>query len=240
MDRAGLAARNPHLSVLGPGDPGLAAYGRVLDLPGLEGLVGLADRIVPAGLEANAYVASEAELESHPAAAAFGPAFGFAELQVGWNAGPNSRLNGLEWHKSPEILVAVSDLALLLGRFEDIELRGPSGPRFDSSRLSCVFLPRGAALELKVGTLHLAPCRLEASGFKSLVVLPRGTNSPLSPEESERAKAAAAPSAPGGGDPEAGLLFMRNKWILAHPERKILVDKGAFPGVEGSNIEVFF
>jgi len=240
MDRASLAAGNPHLSVLGPGDPGLAAYGRILDLPGLEGLVELADRIVPAGLAANAYVASEAGLEAHPAAAAFGPAFGFAELQVGWNAGPNSRLNGLEWHKSPEILVAVNDLALLLGRFEDIELRGPRGPRFDSSRLSCVFLPRGAALELKAGTLHLAPCRLGPSGFKSLVVLPRGTNSPLSPEESERARAAASPSAPGGGDPEAGLLFMRNKWILAHPERQVLVDKGAFPGIEGPNVEVFF
>lgn len=235
MDRATLAAKNPQLRVLGPGDAGLARYGRILDLPGIQGLVELADRVLPAGLEANAYAASEAEFEAHPAAAAFGPAFGFADLQVGWNAGPNSRLNGLEWHKSPEILVAVSDLALLLGRFEDIELPGPRGPSYDSSLLDCLFLPRAAALELRPGTLHLAPCRLGPLGFKSLVVLPRGTNSALSQEEAARARTASRE-----GDPEAGLLFMRNKWILAHPERKVLVDKGALPGIVGPNIEVLF
>ena len=81
--------------------------------------------------------------------------------------------------------------------------------------------------------MHLAPCRLEGACFKSLVILPRGTNEALS--EDERAAATGRAKA---GDPWASVLFMRNKWILAHPERKALVDRGAHPGITGANIEV--
>jgi len=188
---------------------------------------------IPENLEANAYTASDPDLEAHPSAAAFGPAFGFYPLQVGWNAGPNTRLNGLEWHKSPEILVAVTDLALLLGRVEEVDWEAPGGPAYSSAAVECLYLPAGTALEIFPGTMHLAPCRLSDSGFKSLVILPRGTNEPLA--EAEKAGAASRASA---GDGWARLLFMRNKWLLAHPERKVLTDKGAFPGIAGPNVEV--
>ncbi len=228
-----LARANPGLAVLGPGDPRLARYGRIAELPGLAALAQAAAPRIPSNLEANAYTASDPELEAHPAAAAFGPVFGFQPLQVGWNAGPNTRLNGLEWHASPEVLVAVTDLALLLGRVEDIDGDSPGGPAYPSDLVECLFLPAGSALEIFPGTMHLAPCRLSDRGFKSLVVLPRGTNEILSEEE----KAAAAKRA-AAGDLRARLLFMRNKWILAHPERKVLVDKGAWPGITGPNVEV--
>lgn len=228
-----LARLNPGLAVFGPGDPRLARYGRAVELPGMAALAEAAAPRIPEYLEANAYTASDPELEARPEAAAFGPAFGFYPLQVGWNAGPNTRLNGLEWHASPEILVAVTDLALLLGRVENINWGSPGGPAYSSNLVECLFLPAGAALEILPGTMHLAPCRLSDRGFKSLVVLPRGTNEPLTKEE----KAAAAVRA-AAGDFRARLLFMRNKWILAHPERKVLTDKGAFPGIAGPNLEV--
>ncbi len=228
-----LARANPGLAVLGPGDPRSARYGRIADLPGMAALAQAAAPGIPENLEANAYTASDPVLEARPEAAAFGPVFGFYPLQVGWNAGPNTRLNGLEWHASPEILLAVTDLALLLGRMEDVDWDAPGGPSYSSTRVECLFLPAGTALEILPGTMHLAPCRLADRGFKSLVVLPRGTNEPLT--EAEKASAAARAAA---GDPRARLLFMRNKWILAHPERKVLVDKGAFPGITGPNVEV--
>ena len=228
-----LAKANPGLAVFGPGDPRLARYGRIAELPGLAALTEAAAPRIPSNLEANAYTASDPDLEARPEVAAFGPVFGFYPLQVGWNAGPNTRLNGLEWHASPEILVAVTDLALLLGRVEDIDWDSPGGPAYPSNRVECLILSAGTALEILPGTMHLAPCRLSDRGFKSLVVLPRGTNEILSEEE----KAAAAKRA-AAGDPRARLLFMRNKWIITHPERKVLVDKGAFPGITGPNVEV--
>ena len=235
MDARALSEKNPNLAILEPQDPRLARYGRIVEPSGMDALLVLADSIAPANLPSNLYVASEGRLEAHEAAASLGPYFGFAALQVGYNAGPNSRLNGLEWHGSPELLMAVTDLALFLGREEDILWDGPDSPSYGSGHLACLFLPRGAALRILPGTLHLSPCRLSESGFKSVVVLPRGTNSPLSDEERALAREAAA-----RGDGPARLLFARNKWILAHPEREILTDQGAHPGIVGDNLEVRF
>ncbi len=219
-----LALANPDLAILAPGDAAFSRYGRAFDAPGLPALVALADRILAVDPAGNRYVASEPELEAQPAAAGFGPAFGHASFQVGWCAGPNSALNGLEYHKSAEILVAVTELALLVG------LPGDIGPDlgYDSARLECLFLRSGEAVELWPRTLHFSPCKVSDAGFKSLVVLPRGTNTPLGPEES-------------ADRPERGegrLLFMRNKWQLAHPERRPLVERGAWPGIRGENIVI--
>ena len=78
-------------------------------------------------------------------------------------------------------------------------------------------------------TLHLSPCRVNDEGFKDIVVLPKGTNTLLSDEE-KKWKAS--------GDEEAQLLLMHNKWVIAHPERKPLIDQGAYPGVTGINKEL--
>jgi len=54
--------------------------------------------------------------------------------------------------------------------------------------------------------------------------LAKGTNTPIEKPASITA--------------EDRLLFMRNKWLLAHPERKQLIEKGAYPGIIGPNIVV--
>ena len=234
MDRETLSRLNPGLGILESGDAALARYARPLRLEGLGLLLAAADGLVPSDLGANAYVASSPALEVLPESRTFAPCVGFVEYQVGWNAGPNSTLNGLEWHKSAEILVAVSDLAVFLGRVEDLE-HGPDGLGYETSRLACLFLHRGEALEIMPGTLHLAPCKVTAAGFKSLVVLPRGTNTPLSDAEREAARGAVR-----RGNEEAAFVFMRNKWIIAHPERAALVDAGALPRLRGPNLAVRF
>jgi len=219
MNAAALARLNPDLRVIGLEDPLFAVYGRPFVLPGMASFIAAADRHIPLDPAANRYEAAWPELEALPESRRFAQAFAYLPFQVGFVAGPNSRLNGLEYHLSPELVIAVTDQALLLGRREELA----QDFSFDVSRLVCLFLARGSGVELEAGTLHFSPCKVEDGGFKSVIVLPRGTNTAL--EADER-------------DGEDRLLFMRNKWLIAHPEREPLVQKGAFPGIRGANIEV--
>ena len=41
-------------------------------------------------------------------------------------------------------------------------------------------------------------------------------------------------------DMETELLLARNKWVIAHPDRKPLIDQGAYPGIIGDNKELFY
>ncbi len=226
---------NPGLAIRTLDDPAFAAYGRVLDLEGLPGLLELADRITGIEPDANRYVASLPELEAHPAALPLGILFGGSPIQVGYCNGPNSRLNGLEYHKSTEVDIAVTDLVLLLGKKRDIA----PDLSYEARRVEAYYLPAGAAIELWPEVLHFSPCKVHPRGFKSIIVLPRGTNEALTQKELTAARdLGRGQGGTGPRDPEARLLFMKNKWLIAHPERAILVERGAWPGIRGENIEV--
>ena len=60
-----------------------------------------------------------------------------------------------------------------------------------------------------------------ASGFKCVVVLPKGTNTDITLEEKHT--------------PEDDLLFARNKWLLSHPDANIA---GSVAGIKGENLSV--
>ncbi|MDY0303211.1 MAG: DUF4867 family protein, partial [Sphaerochaeta sp.] len=68
------------------------------------------------------------------------------------------------------------------------------------------------------------------SGFRSLIILPLGTNEELG--EADIAKKRAS------SDREAPLLLKRNKWVIAHPERIQLTRQGALAGMTGENRRV--
>lgn len=235
MSLATLRKANPDLVIRTPDDPAFSAYGRVLDIEGVDGLVELADRITGIDADANRYVASLSELEAHSAASPLGIIFGGAAIEVGYCNGPNSKLNGLEYHKSTEVDIAVTDLVLLLGKKRDL---GPDNS-YESRKIEAFFLAAGAAVELWPEVLHYSPCKVHPKGFKSVIVLPRGTNEALSQDELTAARELGrGQGGAGARDPEARLLFMKNKWLIAHPERAILVERGAWPGIKGENLEV--
>jgi hypothetical protein len=144
--------------------------------------------------------------------------YGEMPIQTGFCNGRNSTLNGLEYHRGSEIDIAASDFVLLVGRLQDV-----SDNHYPSEKVDAFFVRKGMALQLYETTLHFAPCKTDAEGFRCIVVLPRGTNEPLDNDKSRY------------GDK---LLFARNKWLLAHPDRKPLMEKGAWPGITGDNIEV--
>ncbi|WP_368503182.1 DUF4867 family protein [Alkalihalophilus sp. As8PL] len=141
--------------------------------------------------------------------------FGGMSVQLGYCNGKNSHLNGLEFHKSSEINIAITDFVLLLGHVNDIK-----EGRYSVGNVQAFFVPKGTAIELFQTTLHLAPCKVSDDGFKCAVILPKGTNTPLKDEDK-------------GYDE---WLFMKNKWLLSHPDNERFMSRGAHAGIVGANV----
>lgn len=146
--------------------------------------------------------------------------FGDMPVELGHCSGWNSKLNGLEYHRSSEIDLAATDLILLLGSQQDIDW---STYTYDTAKVEAFLVPAGTAVELYATTLHFAPCSVGGQEFCMGVALPRGTNEVLNfvPEKTGENK----------------LLLNKNKWLLAHPESGLDKD-GAWLGLTGRNLSV--
>ena len=170
------------------------------------------------------YVASVPELEALPVFYELVErTYGEMPVQIGYCNGKNKLLNALEYHRSSEIDVAVSDLVLMLGKRADIT----EDFQYDSANVEAFLVPAGTAVEVFADTLHYAPCNTEESGFRMVVILPKGTNLDLMKKHENATD-------------EEKLLFGTNKWVIAHPEREPLIKQGAFPGLLGENKELHY
>ncbi len=214
-----LRLKNPHLEIFDIYDKRFEAYGHVIDIGGMEQLH-LAMQKIPIPEEGNCYKAADESLMSLDIIEEIKRSvFGDMPIEAGYCNGHSYTLNALEYHRCSEVNFTTSGLVLLLGRPEDICER-----RIDSSRLSAVYLPPDVLIEIYPRVLHFAPCRIEEDGFNCLVVLADGTNSPLDKTDSTLAG-------------EDGMLWMRNKWLLCHPDSP-QAEKGAFVGITGENIKL--
>lgn len=148
--------------------------------------------------------------------------YGGMDIEVGYCNGRNTTYNGFEYHKGSEINIAVTDFMLVLGHTWEIT---DNTYRIEDARV--FFVPKGTAVEMYQTTLHLSPCRVTDEGFKDIVVLPRGTNTPLAAEKKITER-------------ENDLLLQTNKWVIAHPEREPLIKQGAYPGLRGENKELYY
>jgi hypothetical protein len=208
-----LQKANPQLPILTLDDPAFSDFGQVFRDLKFPDLVETALRQFPFK-EGTSYVASSPELEATGSFREIQSTL-FAELplQAGLCWGDNTRLNGMEYHKSSEIIVAATEMVLLLGRLQDVTETG-----WHSDKGIGFYVPPGAVIELYATTLHLAPCRTGAGPFYAVIILPRGTNTPLE------------------GKPE-GFRWMNNKWLLAHPEGPAAA-RGASLGITGPNLQI--
>ena len=164
------------------------------------------------------YVPSVDTLEATSDAKIFqGKGFGGLDIEVGYCNGNNHKLNGLEYHRSSEINIAVNDLVLILGVQQDIT----DEFKYDTSKAEAFLVPKGTAIEVYATTLHYAPCHVNDTGFQCVVVLPRGTNTDLTFQTET--------------DGEDRLQTAKNKWLIAHEDAKI---QGAFNGLKGKNISL--
>jgi hypothetical protein len=164
------------------------------------------------------YVASDEELEALPVAKELQErGFGGLPIQIGYCNGNNKKLNAVEYHRNSEIVVAVTDIILLLGLQQDVTKK----MTYETSKIEGFLVPAGTGVELYATTLHYAPCNVAEEGFKSIVVLPKDTNTPLTFDKGEGA--------------EDKLLMAKNKWLIGHKEANI---SGATNGLIGANISL--
>ena len=211
---------NIHLKFYHIEDEAFRPFGKVLKGYDVSSLMNYSKENTKIPEEGNVYIASVLEMESNPVKKDFqNDIYGEFPVQIGYCNGRNSNLNGLEFHKGSEINVAVTDMVLLLGSVQDIA----EDKTYESNNVRAFYLPEGTVIEMYGTTLHLAPCKTSDNGFKCIVVLPQGTNTEL--EE---------------GSPKDPLLLMKNKWMLAHPDNKRMIDRGAHPGIRGENVEIYY
>lgn len=194
-------------------------YGRLVDEYDLEDLKDLFDKKTSIPEEGNIYIPDLEEAHKLEISKTLSQEFyGEMPIEIGYCNGHNVKLNALEYHKGSEINIALTDSILLVGRLQDIR-----DNQIDSSRLEAFYISKGQAVELYATTLHFSPCAVNEEGFKMIVILPKGTNLAL---ENKKAK-----------DPT---LWMKNKWLIAHEEANILMEKGAYKGIKGENITIKF
>lgn len=146
--------------------------------------------------------------------------YGNLPIQIGYCNGRNTTYNGFEYHKCSEINIAITDFVLVLGHTWQIE-----DNKFVVGNEKLFFVPKGTAIEMYQTTLHLSPCRVNDKGFKDIVILAKGTNTPLDVK-------------PSNADGENQLLLQKNKWVIAHKDREPLIKQGAYAGLIGENKRV--
>lgn len=161
------------------------------------------------------YLASVTAFETEEALAYYRAFFGDMDVQIGYCWGRNDTLNALEWHKSSEVHCALEDMILLLGDMRDMQ-----DGVFDTKNIKAFLVKQGESVEIFQTTLHFCPVLPCGGVFKNVVILPRGTNTPLT-----RAS----------GDKK---LVARNKWLICHPECKKQTDLGRVAAITGENIKV--
>ena len=205
-----LRTKNPHLTILSLAETPEHPLYRRADVDA-DAFLSAAKAIDPD--EANAYLPRDEAMSASLAAKDVARrVFGELPMQAGWNYGGNTRMNGMEWHKSAEVIVACTDVVLLLGSYSDIQ-----NDTYDSARAFGLYLKKSEAVELHPYTLHLAPLPVFGGRFIAAILLPDGTNLPLK-------------------SGIEGTLRAVNKWLLVHPDNRRGIALGGKPGILGENI----
>lgn len=211
---------NRHLMLKEIHEAEFAFYGKIIEGYDFSELISFTEDNIGIPEAGNCYVASVPELENLGIKNELENDFyGEMSIQIGYCNGQNSTLNGLEYHRCSEINIAVTDMILMLGKLQLVH-----NNQYDTENIEIFYVPKGTAIQLYETTLHFSPCKTSLSGFKCIVVLLKGTNTALNKDRSRSA--------------ESRLLFAKNKWLIAHPQRTPLIQKGAFPGIKGENTEI--
>lgn len=204
-------------------DPEFASYGRIVTGYDFSELIRYMEQQTDIPENGNCYVPSIPEMEETDCFRQLQQSlYGGMEIQIGYCNGRNTTYNGFEYHKGSEINIAVTDFMLVLGHSWEIKNK-----TYRAEDANVFFVEKGTAIEMYQTTLHLSPCRVTDEGFKDIVVLPRGTNTPLTEKGEIK-------------EEENELLLMKNKWVIAHPQREPLIRQGAYPGFIGENKELVY
>ncbi len=216
-----LKAQNPKVPFHAVTDPAFRRFGRVVDFDATA-LIAQCEKTAVMPASGSRYVPVMPELEALSAFEDVRRVLrGEGAFQIGCCWGYNTMLNCLEYHRASEHLIAVSDLVLLLAPQQDME-----GLDLPGGKVEGFFVPKGTVVEVYATTLHYCPCQTADAGFRSIIILPRGTNEPLKATR------------PQGGD--GRLLWAVDKWLIAHESQAETIAGGAYPGLHGENFEIAY
>ncbi len=202
------------MKILNIDDPSFAEYGEVLDLDASDFVSYLHDKSqMPK--EGNIYVRDDEDMARLKGVNEIKEkVYGLSDIEVGYCNGFNSLLNCMEYHACPEVDIAGDDLVLILGNKDDIV-----DGIIDSSTLKTFYVKKGTAVILYPYTLHFSPCKVDANGFRCVIILSDKTNMDL-PFASKDKK-----------------LWKVNKWLYAHKDSN-QANLGAYIGIKGENIKI--
>lgn len=208
------------MKILSVMHPSFRAFGQILSGYDIKELLETMQRVIPVDENSTIYTPSQPELETLPIYKELTQrAYGGMPIQLGWCSGYNTKLNCLEYHRSSELNLGTGDFILLLAKLEDVR-----NGTLNTDKVLAYRVPAGMLVELYSTTLHYAPCCAEQGrGFQVLVVLPKGTNTPISKIDSK--------------NEEDNRLLACNKWLLAHKESTEAI-QGAYIGLIGKNIDL--
>jgi hypothetical protein len=215
---------NPHVKVIPVEDPSFCHFGRLLTGAPIDLVSAYArEHAIPG--DSVVYEPSVSGLEADVSFLAWltFQIYGGMPVQLGWCYGRNQNMDALEYHKGNEVIVAVTDITVLVGHYDDIQWQ--PRPTYDCARVKAFFVRQGSVVEFYSWCLHYAPLHVNSkTGFCTLVALPHGTNLPF--------------EHPPFKTGEASLLYARNKWLIVHPDKTELVKEGAHAGLKGENIHI--
>lgn len=222
-----LIAENPTTMILSATSSRFKKYGRILSSLQIDDLLDKANSILQLGdEEKTTYIPSIKELEELEIANHLKLFFGGMKIEIGSCFGKNKAINGAEYHKSPELFIAVTDCLQFLSPYEELD----DFQTLNSCKAEVFYFPKGSAALIEPNVLHLAPCSVYEEGFISLIVLPEGTNFALDAEDLKRKQVS--------DDPELRLLYKKNKYMLAHKSRSHLINDGVLDGLRGENRQI--
>jgi hypothetical protein len=216
-----LKIKNESLELYDISHESFNAYGTILDSKHFLEYFKYLDQYTSIPEKDNIYVAHDNDiLKNFKENDSLDRIFGFVEIQTGYVNGHNTKLNALEYHKSSEVIVALTPVVLLLGLQRDI-----INHSIDSKSIKAFYIPEHTVIELHPRVLHFSPCKTMNSGFKCGIVLPMGTNTEFIKLDDVKTE-------------EDLYLFKTNKWLLVHKEHQKMIDLGARVGIIGKNIEI--
>lgn len=206
---------NQNLNILTVIDSKFKSYGKVLDGFDFSNLILYAEENISIPKSGNRYIASSEKIEKFDIIRNIKEVvYGTLEIQAGECVGQNSALTGLEYHQGSEVIIAVTDCILILGKVQDLK-----DNKYDISKSEIFYLEKGQAVELYGTTLHYTPCKVDKNGFMTIVLLLKGTNSQIE-------------------NSDCKMLTKKNKWFITHYTQEEKIKSGAYPGLMGDIIEI--
>lgn len=205
--------KNPNLDIKKMDDKTFCQYGRIIEND-VEDILHFGDVYITPPKCGNEYLASVKSVENLTSIQAVSKkVYGYMEVEAGICTGQNSTLSGIEYHQGSETIIAISDYVLIVGKMQDMQ-----DNYYDSGLCECFYVPRGTIVECFSTTLHYTPCKVTKDGFKTIVLLLKGTGDALVQRE--------------------GILKKKNKWFIAHTSNHEKIEAGDFPGLRGPLLEI--